>query len=40
MDYFDFSGPNPPKGPLILSTKTCPSLTPAERRLAERRDPD
>jgi len=32
-DFFDFSG-SPPKSKLILPTRTCPRLSPAQRTLA------
>jgi len=40
MDYFDFTGPRPPKLPLLLGPMTCPTLSPAQHRLADTEDPD
>ena len=39
-DLFDFSHPTPPKGRMILTTRTCPSLSPAEAKLVQTEDPD
>jgi phospholipase C len=38
-DFFDFSG-SAPKGKLLLSTRTCPTMTAAERRYVRTSDPD
>jgi phospholipase C len=40
MNYFDFTGPTPPKGPLIRSQHQCNALTPELQRIVETQDPD
>jgi phospholipase C len=35
MDYFNFSPPTPPKGPLIRNVRTCQALTPEQQWIAD-----
>jgi phospholipase C len=35
MDYFDFSPPTPPKGPLIRNVRTCQPLSPEQQWIAD-----
>ena len=40
-EFFDFSDPtSPPKRRLILQERTCPTLSPAQRLIADTMDPD
>jgi hypothetical protein len=40
-EFFDFSDPtSPPKRRLILQERTCPTLSPAQRLIADSMDPD
>lgn len=40
MDFFDFSGATPPKGKLVLATRTCPTLSAAQKAYIASWNPD
>ena len=40
MDFFDFSGVTPPKGKLVLATRTCPTLSVAQKAYIASWNPD
>jgi phospholipase C len=40
MNYFDFSKPTPPKGPMLRPLHQCTPLSPELQRIADTEDPD